>query len=75
MKLVPVSFKNSAPDFSALYEVIRGAEAAAYFDYWMRSGNIENNTAPLQWPVRLRRSRMIPAVEYIQVRSTLTRKG
>lgn len=40
--------------------------AHTHFLRRLRSGNAANNTAQDAWPLRLKRSRMIPAVEYVQ---------
>ncbi|MEW5314883.1 MAG: hypothetical protein WDW38_006345 [Sanguina aurantia] len=52
--------------FNADIPVIKGVEAAAYFDNWMRSGLLANSTSQIDTVPVLRRSRLIPAVEYIQ---------
>ena len=44
-----------------------GAEAAAHFDYWQRSGLDNLNRRQDLWPPTLRIARAIPAVEYVQV--------
>lgn len=50
------------------------AEAAAHFDYWQRSGQDAQNRRQDYWPPLLRLARLIPAVEYIQVRFWLSRR-
>ena len=44
-----------------------GAEAAAHFDYWQRSGLDDLNRRQDLWPPSLRIARAIAAVEYVQV--------
>lgn len=39
----------------------------AHFDNWQREGHDDDYEAQDQWPVELRRARLIPAVDYIQV--------
>jgi hypothetical protein len=39
----------------------------AHFDNWQREGNDDDYEAQDQWPVELRRARLIPAVDYVQV--------
>jgi hypothetical protein len=39
----------------------------AHFDQWQRSGEDNVYEAQDQWPTELRRARLIPAVDYIQV--------
>lgn len=39
----------------------------AHFDEWQRSRQDDDYEAQDQWPVELRRARMIPAVDYVQV--------
>lgn len=43
-------------------------EAAAHFDHWQRAHLDDQNVRQDLWPEALRNARVIPAVEYIQVR-------
>lgn len=42
----------------------------AHFDHWQRSGEDRQYEAQDQWPEELRRARLIPAVDYLQVLQT-----
>jgi len=39
----------------------------SHFDKWQRLGQDDDYEAQDQWPIELRRARMIPAVDYVQV--------
>lgn len=39
----------------------------AHFDEWQRSGKDDDYEAQDQWPIELRRARVFPAVDYLQV--------
>lgn len=39
----------------------------AHFDNWQREGHDDDYEAQDQWPVELRRARLVPAVDYVQV--------
>lgn len=39
----------------------------AHFDKWQRKGKDDDYEAQEQWPVELRRARVVPAVDYLQV--------
>jgi Asp-tRNA(Asn)/Glu-tRNA(Gln) amidotransferase A subunit family amidase len=64
--LIPIEFKSELP-VSAL-SIILDAESAAAFDELTRSGQDDLLVRQIKraWPNNFRRSRFIPAVEYIQ---------
>eukprot|EP00891_Asterochloris_glomerata_P006024 jgi/Astpho2/6024/fgenesh1_pm.00084_%23_11_t len=65
IQTVEVTLNFTAPA-DAAYNIILGAEAAAHFDYWQRSGLDDLNRRQDLWPPSLRIARAIPAVEYVQ---------
>lgn len=56
---------------SPLAMVDADVEAAAHFDHWLRAHLDEENVRQDLWPEALHNARVIPAVEYIQVRTPI----
>lgn len=71
VKVKPFTLNYTTPAGDIILAIM-AAEAAANFDYWQRAGLDDTNRRQDFWPPLLRLARMIPAVEYIQVRSLPT---
>ena len=66
-KLIPVDFPDSGLYNFDIIGIVIGAESAAAFDYFTRSGLDDKMTrqGKGEWPNYFRAARFIPAVEYI----------
>lgn len=67
VKMVPFKLNYTVPSAQFILNVTMDVETLSHFDHWQRAGEdakFEDQTA---WPVELRRSRLISAVDYVQV--------
>ena len=67
VKVKPFALNYTTPANDIILAIM-STEAAANFDYWQRSHRDDTNRRQDFWPPLLRLARMIPAVEYIQVK-------
>lgn len=73
VKMVPMELKYSVTSVQFILNVTMDVDTLAHFDHWQRAHLdhvYEDQTA---WPIELRRARLIPAVDYVQVRSKLSK--
>ena len=67
VKMVPFELNYSVETVQSILNFTMDVDMLAHFDSWQRSSNDDKYEAQDQWPVELRRARLIPAVDYIQV--------
>uniref|UniRef100_A0ACD5XML4 Uncharacterized protein n=1 Tax=Avena sativa TaxID=4498 RepID=A0ACD5XML4_AVESA len=65
-KLVPFKLNYTVESVQSILNITMDVDMLAHFDNWQREGNDDAYEAQDQWPVELRRARLIPAVDYIQ---------
>ncbi|CAM0874637.1 unnamed protein product [Alopecurus aequalis] len=66
-KLVPFKLNYTVESVQSILNITMDVDMLAHFDNWQREGNDNDYEAQDQWPVELRRARLVPAVDYIQV--------
>ncbi|XP_071722496.1 uncharacterized protein [Rutidosis leptorrhynchoides] len=64
--MVPFKLNYSVDSVQGILNFTMDVEMLAHFDGWQRSGQDDVYEAQDQWPVELRRARIIPAVDYLQ---------
>ncbi|XP_020246424.1 uncharacterized protein LOC109824272 isoform X1 [Asparagus officinalis] len=77
VNVVPFKLNYTVETVQALLNFTMDVDMLAHFDKWQRLGYDDDYEAQDQWPVELRRARLIPAVDYIQaqrVRGKLIRE-
>lgn len=67
VKLVPFKLKYTVGSVQSILNITMDVDMLAHFDNWQREGDDDDYEAQDQWPVELRRARLIPAVDYLQV--------
>ncbi|XP_020111506.1 uncharacterized protein LOC109726375 isoform X2 [Ananas comosus] len=70
VKLVPFKLNYSVESVQSLLNITMDVDMLAHFDKWQRLGHDDEYEAQDQWPVELRRARLVPAVDYIQAQRT-----
>ncbi|KAK1643811.1 hypothetical protein QYE76_061616 [Lolium multiflorum] len=65
-KLVPFKLNYTVESVQSILNITMDVDMLAHFDNWQREGNDDDYEAQDQWPVELRRARLIPAVDYVQ---------
>jgi len=66
VKMVPFKLNYTVDSVQGILNFILDVDMLSHFDEWQRSG--EDNVYEAQdWATELRRSRIIPAVDYVQV--------
>ena len=65
--MVPFELNYTVDDVQGILNFTLDVDMLAHFDEWQRSGEDDSYEVQEQWPVELRRARMIPAVDYVQV--------
>ncbi|KAG6516178.1 hypothetical protein ZIOFF_026627 [Zingiber officinale] len=63
---VPFELKYTVESVQAILNFTMDVDMLSHFDKWQRLGHDDDYEAQDQWPVELRRARLIPAVDYIQ---------
>lgn len=65
--MVPFKLNYTVGHVQGILNFTMDVDMVSHFDEWQRSGEDDFYEAQDQWPVELRRARMIPAVDYVQV--------
>ncbi|KAG2410693.1 uncharacterized protein HKW66_Vig0013580 [Vigna angularis] len=66
VKMVPFKLNYTVDSVQGILNFTMDVDMLAHFDEWQRSGDDNVYEAQDQWPTELRRSRIIPAVDYMQ---------
>uniref|UniRef100_A0A0D9XSP9 Amidase domain-containing protein n=1 Tax=Leersia perrieri TaxID=77586 RepID=A0A0D9XSP9_9ORYZ len=66
IKLVPFKLNYTVQSVQSILNITMDVDMLAHFDNWQREQHDEDYEAQDQWPVELRRARLIPAVDYMQ---------
>uniref|UniRef100_A0A0E0MG09 Amidase domain-containing protein n=1 Tax=Oryza punctata TaxID=4537 RepID=A0A0E0MG09_ORYPU len=66
VKLVPFKLNYTVESVQSILNITMDVDMLAHFDNWQREQHDDDYEAQDQWPVELRRARLIPAVDYIQ---------
>ncbi|KAK4846547.1 hypothetical protein QYF36_018921 [Acer negundo] len=66
VNMVPFKLNYTVESVQGILNFTMDVEMLAHFDEWQRSGQDDVYEAQDQWPLELRRSRVIPAVDYVQ---------
>ena len=69
VKMVPFKLNYTVSHVQGILNFTMDVDMLAHFDEWQRTGEDDFYEAQDQWPVELRRARVIPAVDYVQVSS------
>ncbi|TVU24677.1 hypothetical protein EJB05_27128, partial [Eragrostis curvula] len=66
VKLVPFKLNYTVESVQSILNITMDVDMLTHFDKWQREGQDDDYEAQDQWPVELRRARLIPAVDYLQ---------
>ncbi|KAL3818458.1 hypothetical protein ACJIZ3_004363 [Penstemon smallii] len=66
VNMVPFKLNYSVDSAQGIVNFTMDVDMLAHFDEWQRSGQDDDYEAQDQWPLELRRARVVPAVDYIQ---------
>ncbi|XP_078159815.1 amidase family protein isoform X2 [Carex rostrata] len=66
VKIVPFKLNYTVGSVQSILNITMDVDMLAHFDRWQREGLDDQFEAQDQWPVELRRARLVPAVDYIQ---------
>uniref|UniRef100_A0A7N0UIF6 Amidase domain-containing protein n=1 Tax=Kalanchoe fedtschenkoi TaxID=63787 RepID=A0A7N0UIF6_KALFE len=66
VNMVPYELNYTVERVQGILNFTMDVDMLAHFDEWQRDGKDDEYEAQDQWPVELRRARMVPAVDYIQ---------
>ncbi|TVU24670.1 hypothetical protein EJB05_27121 [Eragrostis curvula] len=66
VKLVPFKLNYTVESVESILNITMDVDMLTHFDKWQREGQDDDFEAQDQWPVELRRARLIPAVDYLQ---------
>lgn len=64
--LVPFKLNYTVDSVQGILNFTMDVDMLAHFDEWQRLGKDDQYEAQEQWPVELRRARVVPAVDYVQ---------
>ncbi|KAF3783487.1 Glutamyl-tRNA(Gln) amidotransferase subunit [Nymphaea thermarum] len=64
--VVPFKLNYSVESVQSILNITMDVDMLSHFDEWQRAGDDKKYEAPDEWPVELRRARLIPAVDYLQ---------
>ncbi|MCO5550412.1 hypothetical protein L7F22_003897 [Adiantum nelumboides] len=67
VNMIPFKLTYTVSSAPSILNYIVDVGMLSHFDHWQRAGLDDLYEAQDQWPVDLRRARLIPAVDYIQV--------
>lgn len=67
VNLVPFKLNYTVESVQGILNFTMDVDMLAHFDEWQRAGQDDAYEAQDQWPVELRRARLITAVDYMQV--------
>lgn len=65
--MVPFELNYTVESAQGILNFTMDVDMLVHFDEWQRSNKDDEYEAQDQWPLELRRARVIPAVDYIQV--------
>lgn len=65
--MIPFNLSYSVDSVQGILNFTMDVDMLAHFDEWQRLGLDDEYEAQDQWPTELRRARLIPAVDYVQV--------
>lgn len=65
--MVPFELNYTVDSVQGILNFTMDVDMLAHFDEWQRTGQDDLYEAQDQWPVELRRARVVTAVDYIQV--------
>eukprot|EP00262_Sarcandra_glabra_P015910 TRINITY_DN5013_c0_g2_i1.p1 TRINITY_DN5013_c0_g2~~TRINITY_DN5013_c0_g2_i1.p1 ORF type:complete len:458 (-),score=81.37 TRINITY_DN5013_c0_g2_i1:29-1369(-) len=66
VNMVPFKLNYTVESVQGILNFTMDVDMLSHFDKWQRSGEDDRYEAQDQWPVELRRARLIPAVDYVQ---------
>ncbi|MBA0751043.1 hypothetical protein Gogos_002413 [Gossypium gossypioides] len=66
IKVVPFKLNYTVDSVQGILNFTMDVDVLAHFDEWQRSGKDDDYEAQDQWPVELRRARVVAAVDYLQ---------
>ncbi|KAE8720202.1 Glutamyl-tRNA(Gln) amidotransferase subunit A isoform 4 [Hibiscus syriacus] len=66
VKAVPFKLKYTVDSVQGILNFTMDVDMLAHFDEWQRSGRDDDYEAQDQWPLELRRARVVSAVDYMQ---------
>ncbi|KAK6147921.1 hypothetical protein DH2020_018833 [Rehmannia glutinosa] len=66
VNMVPFKLNYTVDSAQGIVNFTMDVDMLAHFDEWQRSGQDDDYEAQDQWPLELRRARVVPAVDYIQ---------
>lgn len=67
VNMVPFKLNYTVDSVQGILNFTMDVEMLAHFDEWQRTGQDDIYEVQDQWPTELRRSRVISAVDYVQV--------
>ncbi|XP_042034274.1 glutamyl-tRNA(Gln) amidotransferase subunit A-like isoform X3 [Salvia splendens] len=67
VSMVPFKLNYTVDSAQGILNFTMDVDMLAHFDEWQRAGLDDEFEAQDQWPVELRRARVVPAVDYVQV--------
>lgn len=67
VNMVPFELNYTVDSVQGILNFTMDVDMLAHFDEWQRTGQEDLYEAQDQWPVELRRARVVTAVDYIQV--------
>ncbi|XP_057948254.1 uncharacterized protein LOC131143913 [Malania oleifera] len=66
VNVIPFELNYSVHSAQGILNITMDVDMLAHFDEWQRAGQDDVYEAQDQWPLELRRARVIPAVDYMQ---------
>ncbi|KAJ4979426.1 hypothetical protein NE237_010206 [Protea cynaroides] len=66
VNMVPFKLNYTVDSVQGILNITMDVDMLAHFDEWQRSGQDDVYETQDQWPVELRRARLVPAVDYLQ---------
>ncbi|XP_073122865.1 uncharacterized protein [Henckelia pumila] len=66
VKMVPFKLNYTVDSAQGILNFTMDVDMLSHFDEWQRSGEDDDYEAQDQWPLELRRARVVPAVDYVQ---------
>ncbi|KAL0319020.1 UNVERIFIED_CONTAM: Glutamyl-tRNA(Gln) amidotransferase subunit A [Sesamum angustifolium] len=66
VNMIPFKLNYSVDSAQGILNFTMDVDMLAHFDEWQRSGKDDDYEAQDQWPLELRRARVVPAVDYVQ---------
>ncbi|OVA09732.1 Amidase [Macleaya cordata] len=66
VNVIPFKLNYTVDSVQGILNFTMDVDMLSHFDRWQRSGQDDVYEAQDQWPLELRRARMVPAVDYLQ---------